>query len=644
VDLSAALNSPHLVHTLPNGVSEYVATGKVIAVPGLVIDIVLRIADSSPILRFRYVLRGAPGHCLTKPSGADDLRYISVDLAQATSVSEVRFSEFNNMVHSYCLSERDVASRQFDAASALMGPMLVAHQDGDSSLIAYEHGSQTPDDFLHYRLRPDRTVALEASKGNYCDAQPVEDDHPYETVWLHFGAVFGSTDDLADAYREFVLKFQSPNLESRKPYIFYNTWNFQERNKWWNDKPYLESMHQKRILEEIDIAHRMGIDVYVLDTGWYEKTGDWRVNLSRFPDGLKSIKQRLDRYGMKLGLWFDPTAAAVSSAMLQNNADCVREWNGEKGKPHPIWETEDSCSMCLASRYHEAFADELIRLVKEVGVTYFKWDAIGQYGCDAPGHLHGTEANTREERADNYAFELGRAMSKVVDKLVAACPEAIVDFDITEGGRYVGLGFLSSGKYFLINNGPYYRSLDDPQYAPGGGMGSNVYVFPGPARGEICRTPLTFDKWVPSVLFLTHYLPDDNADSQWINIASLVLGQNGIWGDLPKVSAEGVDRIGTALGKYKAVRDDITASPLIRSGAVGGSPEIYEKIDPATGRGVVSIFSTQRGVYEYITESPVDALFWASEGATVTRDPKGRAIIRADFTAASARVIFFGVQ
>ena len=66
------------------------------------------------------------------------------------------------------------------------------------------------------------------------------------------------------------------NAESRKPYIFYNTWNFQERNRWWYGNAYLESMRQDRILAEIDVAHQMGIDVFVLDTGWYEKTGDWQ--------------------------------------------------------------------------------------------------------------------------------------------------------------------------------------------------------------------------------------------------------------------------------------------------------------------------------------------------------------------------------
>jgi alpha-galactosidase len=277
-------------------------------------------------------------------------------------------------------------------------------------------------------------------------------------------------------------------------------------------------------------------------------------------------------------------------------------------------------------------------------VTYFKWDAVGQYGCNDPHHWHGDAANSPQERADRYAFELGRYMIKVVNKVCAACPDAIVDFDITEGGRFVGLGFLAVGKYFLINNGPYFGNLDHPQDGVTGKIWSNVYVYPGAARARLCRAPLDFDKWLPSVLFLTHYLPDDPAGSQLINLASLILGQNGIWGDLPAVSEAGVQRFGEVLGLYKQVRDDITVARPIRTGICGGSPEVHEKINPATGRGAVCVFAAATGRYQYITETVVtEQGLWHTEGVEVQRDVKGRALLTLDFAAPGAKIILFGV-
>jgi alpha-galactosidase len=81
----------------------------------------------------------------------------------------------------------------------------------------------------------------------------------------------GDVDTLAAAFREFQLKYVTLNRESRKPYIFYNTWCFEERNCFWNRKNYLADMNEERMMAEIDAAHEMGIDVFVIDTGWYEK-------------------------------------------------------------------------------------------------------------------------------------------------------------------------------------------------------------------------------------------------------------------------------------------------------------------------------------------------------------------------------------
>jgi alpha-galactosidase len=101
----------------------------------------------------------------------------------------------------------------------------------------------------------------------------------------------GDEQELARAYRAFVLRDLSENTASRAPLVFYNTWAHQERVKAWQKRPYLADMNEARMLAEIEVAHRMGIDVFVIDTGWYEKTGDWRVSTERFPNGLAPVTE-----------------------------------------------------------------------------------------------------------------------------------------------------------------------------------------------------------------------------------------------------------------------------------------------------------------------------------------------------------------
>ena len=625
---------------LRNGVMEYIITGDVISKPGLKLATKLRVAEDNAVIRFSYKLSSSKNYSMTKKDSKDNLMYLAYKGDSSSLYKEVRFSEFNERYHSFTLSEVEIKEKDFANKKSVMGPMFIEIGKSVSALIAYEHGSQVPDKFVEFSLNEDYQIKLKAVKGNYYNGEVLDEGGSYESIWLQFCAVEGGEAELSKEYRTFIFKYITQNNESRKPYIFYNTWAFQERNKWWNNKTFLSSVNDERILNEIEVAHKMGIDVFVIDTGWYEKTGDWVVDVKRFKDRLKNVKNKLDEYSMKLGLWFDPQAAAVTSSMLKRNKNNIITENGKTQEPIKIWETEESYRMCLASAYHEDFAKELIRLSKEVGVTYFKWDAIAQYGCNSSKHFHGNKDNTEEERGNCYAFEVGRYMSKVVDMLCTECPDAIVDFDITEGHRYVGLGFLSSGKYFLINNGPYYPNYDIPVSE---NEWINMFVFPGPARPWICRTPLTFDKWIPSILFLTHYIPDEPNSSQIINIASLILGQNGIWGDLLSVSKEGVETFGKLLSLYKEVREDITISSAIRQGDVGGSPEVYEKINPQNGKGAVVIFSSNNGEYTYITENWVDSKYFHTEGVTISKDEKGRAIIRAIFEEVGAKIILFGV-
>ena len=407
----------------------------------------LRVSPKSPIFRFRYILQSEKAHYMTKTKG-ERLCYFNYATKNFYPKTEVKFSDYNYLIHGYQLTE----SPAFEIEDQIMGPILLEQRREICLLTAYEHGSQYPDKFVVFEQTEDETVCLRAYRGNYWDGRPLKED--YESIWLQVGAVKGNKNDMARAYREFQLKYCTLNRESRKPYIFYNTWAFQERNRFYNKKNYLDSMNHERIEAEIEVAHHMGVDVFVIDTGWYQKTGDWEVNRKYFPHGMRDIYKKLENYGMKLGLWFNPAVAARTSLLMQKYSNCVATHEGKELKAIPVWETEESYPMCLVSEYWKEFADYLIFLVDEIGVRYFKWDAIDLYGCDRRDHFHGNQSISSEEAEDCYAFQVGLYMSKIVDRVCKVHPDVIIDVDITEERRYVGLGFLSSGKYFSVNNGP----------------------------------------------------------------------------------------------------------------------------------------------------------------------------------------------
>ncbi|MDA3961609.1 MAG: alpha-galactosidase [Planctomycetota bacterium] len=628
--------------TLSNGCIEHRWRAPLRDDPKLELELVLRVADNDPVVRFHYRLHALSPQRLTKRCGEDRLELLSFSTTKLTNRVEIRLTEFDEMIHSYSLTEDLITSAEAEIGTDRMGPIITLGNDTTQALVGYEHGSTHPDRFLQYDISAE-SLCLRTVKGSYWDGQELAPGQPYTTPWMQLALLNGSRDDLAHHYRRFVLEHQAVCPAAREPWIFYNTWNYQERRKHWHQDAYLSEMNLDRMLAEIDAAAAMGIEVFVIDTGWYEKTGDWIPSNQRFPDGLTEVRQRIEDYGMRLGLWFAPGTVAMSSRALAKHEDCIRHRGDGPYQSWPVWETEDSISCCLVSRYGASFADDLIRLHRELGVTYFKWDAIDQYGCDQPDHGHGSTNNDAHERSLCYAFQQPLALAAIVERVQASVPEAICDFDITEPGRSVGLAFLAHSKYFLINNGPYFHNYDNPHGADGN---SNVFFFPGQARARICRSTLAMDRWIPSVLFLTHYLPDDGACNQMTAIASLILGHNGIWGDLCAVSAPGRQLFASVLTRYKQVRHAITRADPVRRGRVGGDIEVHEKLERSgsqPGRGAVVLFAAHPGTYTHTISTPIDTGdLWTSDGLKVTVDATGHAHCTAQFTEAGAHILFCG--
>lgn len=630
---------------LGNGVDESVWAGVLKDFPSARIAVTVRESPLTPVARFKYELSAAPGSSfrLTKKSGRDAIVYGMCGVSRwAKARTEVRFGEYDSLSHAYRPSEHDMPQRAFENSIAFQGPFLGFVGEDSAALLAYEHGSQAPDTYLEFACAPDETVLLRAVKGNYPANRVVTEENPFESVWFQAAVVKGGADELAAAYRDFQLKRCTVNVGSRKPYVFYNTWASQERDKWWDKSgDFMRLMNEKRILEDVDVAHELGVDVFVVDVSWFKQTGDWIVDEKRFPHGLGVVRERLRKHGMKMGLWFNPTEAAKNSAMMARNRRSVMSFRGEESREHSVWSTPGSQNICVVSPYWKDFADRLIEIARELDVTYFKWDGISQFGCDSPDHDHGDATTTSADRHDCYSFEQVRYLCKIVDRICDAIPGAIVDFDVTEGGRCVGLAFLSSGKYFATNNGPYYPHIDVPYDWDTSDTWSNVFVYPGPARAWICRASLDYDRWIPSVLFLCHFLPDAPRESELINLGSLMLGPNGIWGNLQCVPPEGRRLFGEALAAYKHVRDDITAASPVRIGRIGSSPEIHEKIAP-NGNGLFVMFANEGGDHVYVTEHSVAPVLWKSDGVAVEKDAKGRVVLRCHFEKASAAIVVFG--
>jgi alpha-galactosidase len=616
---------------------------------GIVLCVDVQTFPGSAAARFRYRLSAEKPFYLGKPEGRDALVYTRFSVP-AGAVTELQFSQYIPHIHSYIPQFAPVDERALArGVKNIPGPALIYENGRGALALGYEHGAQYPDSYLEFAIKggDDICTELSARKGNYFDGQAIGGGHEFASVWFHVIPA-RNREDLLAAYRDYLGRWITQNAESRKPYIFYNTWNHCERDKNLRGTPsYFTNVHTAWALAEIDKAHEIGVDVFVIDTGWFTKTGDWLVETERFPDGLRDVRARLESYGMKLGLWFNPTVAAVTSALFTAHPEYVMNSGGKDNYAGKIWETEDSYGMCICTDYWKAYADKMIELHDTLGVSYFKLDGIGQGGCDAPGHDHGGPENSSKERADCYGYLMGQRMIQIANRITEQCPDAIVDFDVTEAGRFVGFGFLEGGKYFLVNNGPYAWDFDQPADFTWGNEKPipmnpwyNVMFYPGAARPRFCRTGASFDRFAPSTLFLTHFFPDGDLKARENSLASLVLGGNGIWGDLSALTGEETAYWKKQLLLYKQVRDAVTAVPARVTGVVGSSPEIHEKVDGESGKGVLVFFTCIPGTFEHIA-GPFTGAPEVVNADTVEELGEGLLRIRVTLERDGARTVFF---
>lgn len=316
--------------TLKNGVEESKLLFQYQNVHQLQLMIYLRYSSESPFVRIKYELKADNPIKLTKSLGKDNIQYVSFEYkTPKAKLAEIQLGQFDPLAHAYspCLIEKD-ESELLNCTMEFLGSCAVAECEGSSILIAYEHGAHYLDTYLNFSCMYNQNklqVNVNALKGNYYDGQLIDEKHSMVSPWFHFAIIKGSRQEL--------------------------------------------------------------FHVFVIDTGWFDKTGDWLVNQVKFPDGLKEVKSRLNGYHMKLGLWFDPTKAAKSSKIMQAHPEYIMTMD-ENTSCRPIWETEDSYGMCLASDYKDYFISKMIELYKNLGVTYFKWDGINQYGCNSTLHNH----------------------------------------------------------------------------------------------------------------------------------------------------------------------------------------------------------------------------------------------------------------
>ena len=189
---------------------------------------------------------------------------------------------------------------------------------------------------------------------------------------------------------------------------------------------------EERIVEIAEKAKEQGIELFVLDDGWFGKRtseraglGDWKANPERLPEGITGLAQKIKALGMKFGLWFEPE-------MVNKDSDLYRE--------HPDWILSVPERRQSQGRYQyvldfsrkevvDYIYDRMAEILGSGKVSYVKWDMNRSI----------TECWSAALPADRQGEVFHRYILGVYDlydRLNTAFPEVLFESCASGGGRF----------------------------------------------------------------------------------------------------------------------------------------------------------------------------------------------------------------
>ncbi|KQN30222.1 alpha-galactosidase [Sphingomonas sp. Leaf38] len=124
-------------------------------------------------------------------------------------------------------------------------------------------------------------------------------------------------------------------------------------------------------------AAKIGVERFVVDDGWFgarnsDKAGlgDWTVNRTKFPNGMKPLIDKVHTLGMDFGLWVEPEMVNVDSDLYRAHPDWVLNYTGR-----PRTEGRNQLVLNLARKdVRDHLLGVLDTLVSENDIAFLKWD------------------------------------------------------------------------------------------------------------------------------------------------------------------------------------------------------------------------------------------------------------------------------
>jgi alpha-galactosidase len=161
-------------------------------------------------------------------------------------------------------------------------------------------------------------------------------------------------------------------------HIVRGDWQNRERpvliNTW---ESHFFSFTRRKLLALARRARTLGIELFVLDDGWFGSRnsdssglGDYAVNRKKLPGGLGAFSGKINRLGMKFGLWFEPEMVNPDSDLYRAHPEYAVTVPGREPSLGRNQLVLDLCNPDV----RDYIVHSVSSVLDQASISYVKWD------------------------------------------------------------------------------------------------------------------------------------------------------------------------------------------------------------------------------------------------------------------------------
>lgn len=204
----------------------------------------------------------------------------------------------------------------------------------------------------------------------------------------------------------------------------------------------------KKLVEIAKAAKNMGVELLVMDDGWFGKRdddnsglGDWFVNENKIKCGLHALVKQINDLGIKFGIWFEPEMVSEDSDLYRAHPEWAMKIPGR-----PEVRSRNQIALDMSRKDVQDYLIEKVNaILDDANIYYVKWD-VNRSLADIWSNA--LPAERQGEVYHRYILGLYRTM----DAIIKTHPDILFEGCSGGGGRFDAAMLHYYPQYWVSDN------------------------------------------------------------------------------------------------------------------------------------------------------------------------------------------------